>query len=155
MITLPKDVIITDPCYSKDTWCQVILHNVKPGRYYIDIYPNSGYDLSNGHAFLLTHENYLRDIHPRKLHKTPLGMDSGQIGVYPLEFYGDESLNLPVKDKYQAYIHKDSWYFAHCSEDMWNIINNDFTCDSGYGDGEAELYYDKDGDEIIRFAVIF
>jgi hypothetical protein len=32
-ITLGKEVMVSDPCYTESTWCQIKLDNVKPGNY--------------------------------------------------------------------------------------------------------------------------
>ena len=33
-ITLSNVVMVSDPCYKLDTWCQTIITNVLPGTYY-------------------------------------------------------------------------------------------------------------------------
>ena len=36
-ITLSENVMVSDPCYSPDTWCQTKLNSVLPGLYNVDV----------------------------------------------------------------------------------------------------------------------
>ena len=36
-ITLSENVMVSDPCYSLDTWCQTKLNNVLPGIYNVQV----------------------------------------------------------------------------------------------------------------------
>ena len=51
-ITLSENVMVSDPCYSPDTWCQTKLNNVLPGNYIVDVdYSDEGED------YLMDEEN--------------------------------------------------------------------------------------------------
>jgi len=36
-ITLSENVMVSDPCYTTDTWCQTKLDNVLPGLYNVEV----------------------------------------------------------------------------------------------------------------------
>jgi hypothetical protein len=36
-ITLSENVMVSDPCYTPDTWCQTKLDNVLPGLYNVEV----------------------------------------------------------------------------------------------------------------------
>ena len=155
-ITLPAHVIVTDPCYDDKTWCQAHLKNMKPGIYHIDYW--KAFDRWDGHAFVITHENYKRNIMPNKLSKEDIGMDAGMVGVYPIdEFHKDELIPADYEYVYgKPFENHDKWYSAVVPKNTFRILGTGFTSNSGYGDGSARLYYDMNSKkEIIRIAVLF
>lgn len=158
-ITLGKDVVVSDPCYTLGTWCQAVLDNVKPGVYHIDYY--KAYDRWDGHAFVLTHELYKRTAFPKEKHPATLGIDAGMVGVFAKEEYRNDSIISEDHQFTYDWIHEgegEKWYSAviPLNQDSYRIVGNGINSESGYGDGCAELRIDtnKDG-EIYRMAVLF
>ncbi len=158
-ITLGNKVVVSDPCYDLDTWCQGVINNVKPGEYHIDYY--NAHDRWDGHAFCLTHVDYSRGTFPKEHYPASIGMDAGMAGVFPFEEYRNDSI-IP-KDYQFAYdwMHDgegERWYSAVIPIDPlpFRIVGNGFNSESGYGDGEAELRVSTNAiGEIYRIALVF
>lgn len=160
-VHLNKDVVVSDPCYSLGTWCQAILNNVKPGEYVIEYYKAK--DSGVGHAFCLTHKNYKLSVFPKEHYSVTLGIDSGQVGVFPLEEFRNDSI-IPDNHAYFIKVHDinepgEKWYCGIVP--IWwvtpyRLVKNCFNSESGYGDGVAELRVSTNSKgEIYRIAVIF
>lgn len=80
-ITLGDMVMVTDPCYDLDTWCNGTLENVKPGTWHTE----TQYCDINGWgercaSILIWHENVPK---PTEFAHTDIvvGVDSGQAGI--------------------------------------------------------------------------
>jgi hypothetical protein len=148
-ITLPKDVIISDPCYDLDTWCMIHITHMKPGLYNIDFW--KAHDPWDGHRFIITHVDYKRNVIPKSESKETLGIDAGMVGVYPLHEFKNNDIVLE-----EYYDSNKKWYKAQGPIDTYNLFANGFISKSGYGDGTARLYYDENANgEVIRIAVLF
>lgn len=161
-VTLGEKVIVSDPCYSVNAWCNITLNDVLPGEYAIEFYKATTC-LFIGHAFCLTHSKYKAEVFPKQKHLGTLGIDSGQVGIFPFDdFRNDNSIpenwkNWPLGDD----IEKD-WYHAVMAFSGFNNkkpytkMGNCFNSESGYGDGSAELRFDRNSKgQIYRIAVVF
>lgn len=92
-ITLSDKVRISDPGYDIDTWCAGTLENVLPGKYEcrVQYYENRIAKIA------IFHEDHL-DIVPNEEADIDVGVDSGQCGIFDLDYF---SKNCK----------KESWYF--------------------------------------------
>jgi hypothetical protein len=102
-------MIVTDPCYNKETWCQAKLDNVKIGPWKATVeYSNEG-DWGDRVAQIwawhdsLGIDNPGRDMPPCSEYiPADIGVDSGQAGFFDLQKYPDD----PHQD--------DAFYQAVC-----------------------------------------
>lgn len=102
-------MIVTDPCYDKDTWCQAKLDNVKIGKWHATAEYSDEGDWGDRVASIWAWHDSLgitdpgRDF-PNCNESIPadIGVDSGQAGFFDLEQYPDD----PHKD--------DAFYDAVC-----------------------------------------
>ena len=86
-IELNDKVHISDPCYSVDTWCAGTLKNVLPGIYHCFYQKVDNGDWGTRIASIeVRHENYL-DIEPTEVTNIDVGVDSGQAGIYDLDYF--------------------------------------------------------------------
>lgn len=158
-IKLDENVVVSDPCYELEPkkWPQIILTNVKPGDYVIEVIDNKR---QSGNRFTLTHiEDYSGSSSFADKLVNSVIMDTGQIGVFPIgEFRNDELIpddykfefNIPFKNE------GDKWYIAISTAYVYKVIKNCFTCNSGYGDGSANLYVDENEEgQVYRITVVF
>ena len=104
-IKLGDKVRVSDPCYDVDTWCAGTLENVLPGEYQcftqrVDM-KDWGVRIANTEV---RHKNYL-DVEPTELQDIDVGVDSGQCGIYDLEYFIEAR-----KDKHGD----DEWYDRVC-----------------------------------------
>jgi len=157
-VVLPEHVIVSDPCYKKGTWCAAELTDVLSGKYYVDFY-HAEEDSWGGHQFVLVHENYKRGIMPKEFLDIELGIDAGMVGVYPENEFRNDSIVPPTEELY--FENELGWYSAiiphnEKNQKPWKIMQNCFTSESGYGDGVATLFVDRNKDKkIVRIGVKF
>ena len=120
-ITLSENVMVSDPCYSPDTWCQTKLDNVLPGKYNVDVQKSDldgwGTRVS---SITVIHEDY-EDTDDWEQH-SECGVDSGQCGIFCMTSYRNDEMSvgittppldnpfvLPYNDK-----GGDMWYEKMC-----------------------------------------
>ena len=159
VIELGEDVIVSDPSYEPNLWCNKHL-KVKPGKYTVDLWePDNSFE---GNILVITHESYPGLTIPRDLvNSVQLGIDSGQVGIYDLRDYqNNDVLDQLEKDgvlkEYPEFLY--GWYAYACTNGSSNtkLVGRGVTCASGYGDGVATLHYKENGQgEIVRIAVNF
>lgn len=147
-------LIVTDPCYNRGTWCQGIVENCLPGKWFCYIV-NDGGDVAELHA---VHEKY-RKRHLYTETKAPfeIGVDSGQAGVF------DESL-YPVGEC-GDYGDLNTFYGRACdaTEKSHNVglITEGAVSRSGYGDGGYDAYIgtayatDDHGGKCVSIRIVF
>lgn len=155
-ITLNNKVIVSDPCYSIDDWCNKIINNMQPGEYEcfgVLIDERIG-ELHLIHKEVLDIYKELEDIpyNPEPL-CCSIGVDSGQCGIFDYEYY----------DKHQPdddYDDSESWYTRICDITLdppccGTVDNVGVVSESGWGDGRYNLYSYLDTKSIKALKVVF
>lgn len=176
-IRLSRRVVVSDPCYTRDTWCMGFLENVKPGKYkpiltYTDETGGWGERVAEVAVF---HESagYISDSRWEKA-DFEVGVDSGQAGIFSDYIY-------PTGKDTGEYDDKTSFYGACCEATLgegykkfsewaekgqkgtcpeWlrggTILNEGVVSSSGYGDGEYECYFAQNTNgEIVAIKIVF
>lgn len=160
-ITLSENVMVSDPCYSLDTWCQTKLTNVLPGKYNVEV---DKHDEGTGwgvrvSSITVIHEDYVDDGDWEQ--HSECGVDSGQCGVFCMTSYRNDEMSvgittptldqpfvLPYNDK-----GGDMWYEKMCHftlhKDQWGLYDTGVVSSSGIGDGMYPLDVMMDGDKIV------
>jgi hypothetical protein len=160
-ITLSENVMVSDPCYTPDTWCQTKLDNVLPGKYNVEV---DKHDEGTGwgvrvSSITVIHEDYT-DNDDWEQH-SECGVDSGQCGIFCMTGYRNDELSksittptldnpfvLPYNDK-----GGDMWYEKMCHftlcEPQWGLYDTGVVSSSGIGDGMYPLDVMMDGDKIV------
>lgn len=149
---------ISDPCYDKDDVFGGMVISAKNGDWVgtADMEQTGwGERVVRLTAEHRDHSKFSESVRQRIM------VDSGQVGVFDLESYKDDSLVRNVKRIHKETICEDEpWYSICCdrtlSEYQWGVIPNGVVSTSGYGDGvyEATCFVDKNGD-AFRVEVIF
>ena len=104
-IELGNKVRISDPCYDVNTWCAGTLESVLPGEYQCFMQRTDMKDWGVRIANIeVRHKDYL-DVEPIELQDIDVGVDSGQAGIYDLDYFIEAR-----KDKNG----KDEWYDRVC-----------------------------------------
>lgn len=159
-IELKDKVVVSDPCYSLGVGCSAILSGVKPGKWFVESW-GAYADSWDGHMLVVRHESYKAFVFPKEIKDSAvLGIDSGQVGIYDLEEYRNDSIvdKLEV-DTPIGILEDDVWYSyaCHLGDDVpAKLVGNGVTSESGYGDGSAQLIIDRNSKgEIIRIGVNF
>lgn len=76
---------VTDPCYTKDTWCAGVLSNVLPGKWVAEkiVMDDSQTGWGDRISQLqIWHEDYLMSVTADELSDIHVGVDSGQAGFF-------------------------------------------------------------------------
>lgn len=98
-IELSDHVMVSDPCYDTDTWCNDDLHNVRPGTWRTKALYKDGLCTN-----LVVWHKDVKEPEFDKYEKTNInvGVDSGQAGVYDYNHFAKNCKN-------------DNWYNSMCT----------------------------------------
>ena len=90
--------MVSDPCYSLDTWCQTKLSNVLPGKYNVEVDKSDegGWGVRVS-SITVIHEDY-EDTDDWEQH-SECGVDSGQCGVFCMTSYRNDTIFKKIKVK--------------------------------------------------------
>ena len=146
-IKLGSRVIVTDPCYGIDTWCQGVLEDVKPGDYNCHIVEGVCGSWGNRvKEIAVTHCDSKFDISEIQIEQDfEVGVDSGNAGIFDYDFYKstcDEFLN---------------WFDKRGSDHFYNPGGQGLLASSGCGDGSYTCYthIDKTTGQVDGIRVVF
>lgn len=104
-IELEDKVRVSDPCYDVDTWCAGTLENVLQGKYQCYSQDVDAGDWGIRVASIeVRHEDYL-DVEPTELQDIDVGVDSGQAGIYDLNYF------IKAREDKDG---EDAWYKRVC-----------------------------------------
>ena len=136
-IDLSDKVVVSDPCYNRDTWCMRQDIPVLPGRYQVHIIMADEGEFGHRVASLVAvHEKYpITHQKQWRVVDEEIGVDSGQCGIfddsaYPdltdaagREAFYDECCNITLSKKQAGILHNGKGALSS----------------SGYGDGSYRL----------------
>lgn len=116
-VELRDKVRVSDPCYDMDTWCAGTLENVLQGKYQCFYQKVDTGDWGIRVASIeVRHENYL-DIESTELQDIDVGVDSGQAGIYDLDYF------IKAREDKNG---EDTWYDKICDSTSRYINNPDY-----------------------------
>lgn len=155
-IQLSNHVTVSDPCYESGIECASRLNNVKPGTYHCFMEREYA---SYGHVkhLIVCHSEHL-DVMDEYIYASEqeieVAVDSGTCGIFDTEYYDEYHQDTESEkhmDWYRRFVLDDSHY-----ADSFNFTDDAgvFT-DSGYGDGEYQVYVYEVNDEIVRICIEF
>lgn len=172
-ILLGKEVMVSDPCYTEPTWCQIKLNNVKPGKYYAFHKEHDAGDWGvRTSMILVVHEEHLIDNLKWKEHSGEVGVDSGQAGIFSYDTYRKDGLEMEVPtigydgrnfDWLDSISREDEvgedWYKKMCkitlTDTGWGTYSNGIVSRSGFGDGGYPLFTATRYGKVIAMAIDF
>lgn len=170
-ITLESEVMVSDPCYTDETWCQIKLKNVLPGTYLTTVKKTD--DRSWGErcsVLLAVHENYVEDSLSWRNYPGEIGVDSGQAGIFSLSTYKNDDIASSITTPDKTYDGRpftlgvkdrpgDEWYEKMCqftlSPESWGSYDNGVVSSSGIGDGGYRCLVAKHKGKIVGIAIDF
>lgn len=161
-INLGSNVVVSDPCYSRPTWCQTILEDVLPGRFVVQV--NEDPETTRCAEILVIHQDHIQK-HLDFVEHSSCGVDSGQLGVFDAASYRDDAyaagITTPEVDFDMGNSQEgDAWYTKMCkftlSNDGWGAYDAGVVSGSGWGDGVYPLYVARnDQDQIVAMMITF
>ena len=114
IIKLGEKVMVSDPCYGLDTWCQGVLENVLPGDYNCKVeHIDEGVFGVRVAAIEAIHQD--ARVIRYEAQDFEVGVDSGTAGIFDYDYY--------VK------YHKSSKESDHCDDNWYDRIY-DLTCEN-------------------------
>lgn len=177
-ILLGNSVIVTDPCYDTNTWCQAKVENVLEGKYDTCCNVVDTGDWGKRNASLIAiHENYRGEELNWEIFPAEIGVDSGQAGIFDIRDYRKDGLEMELpttmydgesfdSDKWKSFFSKkeddeegEDFYKKMCkftlSDEGWGSYASGVVSRSGFGDGAYVLRVAKDNDKVIGFFIDF
>ena len=92
--SLGNKVMVSDPCYSTDTWCQGVLENVRKGFWdaYIKMCDKGPWGIRVAELIVINldyNDEYtgLESEDINELQNFEVGVDSGTAGIFDYEYY--------------------------------------------------------------------
>jgi len=168
-ITLSENVMVSDPCYTPDTWCQTKLTNVLPGRYNVEVEKSDQGDWGTRvSGITILHESITDDgVSLEWEDHSECGVDSGQCGIFCMTSYRNdelsESITTPDVNFNLGDYRKDDggekWYEKMCrftlSEDQFGLYDTGVVSSSGIGDGLYPLEVMMDKEKIVGMRITY
>lgn len=171
-IELGPEVMVSDPCYTEPTWCQIKLKNVKPGRYRsFHKEHDTGFAGVRSSMIMVVHEDHMEDVHRWKKHSGEVGVDSGQAGIFSYDTYRKDGLEMEVPtigydgrnfdwlDSISRDGEGEDWYKKMCkitlTDTGWGTYSNGLVSRSGFGDGGYSLYVAARYRKIVAMCIDF
>ena len=158
--------MVSDPCYSPDTWCQTKLDNVLPGLYNVEV---DRHDEGTGwgvrvSSITVIHEDY-DDTDDWEQH-SECGVDSGQCGIFCMTSYRNDEVSVgittPTLDNPFVIPFRedgDKWYEKICHftlcEPQWGVYDTGVVSSSGIGDGLYPMEVMMDKEKIVGIRITY
>lgn len=87
-IALNDKVMVSNPCYGMNTWCQGVVDNVLKGNYKCTVETSDEGEFGNRvSAIQVMHEDYVKKSLEYSKENFEVGVDSGQAGIFDYEYY--------------------------------------------------------------------
>ena len=136
------EVLATDPCYDKGTWCTVPIKNVRAGNYkaYVEETDQGSWGIRNARLYLV-HEDYNpEELNFVEIPGSDAGVDAGVCGFFEDKpNYDDDAWDKLCDNEFEE------------NDRMFGIasVDNNFKCvgcwsESGYGDGGYPVFTAED-----------
>lgn len=164
MIKLNEEVMVSDPCYSRPTWCQHILKNVLPGEYECFTLEVQEYGRRIS-VLQVIHKDYLNTSLSWRKASDQIGVDSGQCGIFSIESYRNDMVQIerPVLvDGFAMPFNEqpgDTWYESMCHFTLcdkgWGEYSEGVVSSSGFGDGVYTCKVAKMDKKIVGITLDF
>lgn len=147
------ELIVSDPCYKKGTWCAGTLFAVN-GQWTASI------DVDDGIIQALIVEHTTATAKGDWV-KTDIegGVDSGQMSVFDSDFFRNnkEAAGMNVKDSHEE--DGAGLFYAACcatTEDQAGVLPHGAVSSTAYGDGSYDIYVKKDkSDNCVAVKIDF
>jgi hypothetical protein len=160
-IKLSDTVMVSDPCYTTDVWCNRILTGVLPGEYLTTVMKSDEKYWGERVGLLVAvHKIYTDHTLTWRTFPCDIGVDSGQAGIFSMEGYrNDELFTGEAECGFGKYKEGDNWYNHMCdmtlSKEQWGAYDTGVVSTSGYGDGSYRLLVAKYSGDIVGIGIDF
>ena len=147
-IEIGNAVRVSDPCYDLGVWCAGTIEGMLPGKYNCFVVMSDEKEWGHRVSYIeIRHENYLTKK-AGKLIPITVGVDSGQCGIYDLEYF--EKIKADKTADGEWY---DKVCLNTCSKDKEYkgciLDNKCLVSQSGYGDGSYRCYIGENANQKV------
>lgn len=161
IITLNDKVMVSDPCYGLNTWCQGVLENVLPGKYECKVgFADEGEWGTRVADIEVIHNDYLKEFLDYNDEDFDVGVDSGTAGVFDYEYYKKYHKDRSERDHVNSDWYERTGDITFVTDiqcfDANTIDGLGFVSSSGYGDGCYTCWTARDDEgKIVAIRVEF
>lgn len=141
---------VTDPCYTRDTWCKGVVNRALPGVWRASVkHVNTGDFGIRVSELVVQHETFT-NVPPSAWHQMPfdIGVDSGQAGIFDEERY-------PTGDT-GDYGDLNTFYGRACERtggsqvvEQAGVVAEGAVSSSGFGDGSYTCWTHLNADDQV------
>lgn len=152
---LGTKVMVSDPCYKLDTWCQGVLENVKSGIWeaYLKMVDTEMWGVRVAELITISSEHCEQYLTIMDEHQEfEVGVDSGCAGIFDYEYYCKCNEDWYEKQIIQQFFPGDesTWQKSVFTE------SNGVVSNSGYGDGGYDCYVARNTEgEIVGIRIVY
>jgi hypothetical protein len=167
-IKLSENVMVSDPCYSLDTWCQSKLSNVLPGLYNVEVEKSDEGDWGTRvSGITILHESITDDgISLEWEDHSGVGVDSGQCGIFCMTSYRNDEIaegitTPPLEKPFEIPFTDggDKWYDKMCNftlgEEQFGMYDTGVVSSSGIGDGMYPMEVMMDKEKVVGIRITY
>lgn len=159
-------VVVSDPCYTLNTWCKSIVDNVANGTWVAEVKQSDEGSWGIRNAELIAYHKTIGKPNDDNWahHSSNIGVDSGQAGFYDIDNYRKDDIakdkeKIDFGDNYDTE-DGDIWYRYNCyqtleGEHSAGVIEGGVVSSSGYGDGMYDFWVAIKEDKIVGLKLTF
>jgi hypothetical protein len=161
--SLGTKVMVSDPCYKLNTWCQGVLENVKSGIWdaYIKMIDTGMWGVRVAELIAVNSEHCKE--HPVIMYEQQefeVGVDSGTAGIFDYDYYAKYHTEDETDERWYSTRIFDQFFPTHDSSGWENSIFTDsegVASSSGYGDGGYDCYVARNYEDkkIIGIKIVY
>jgi len=163
-------MVISDPCYKLNSMVNATIENVKKGKWRADVIKSEDgkvNDFLYAYHIEISNDDELGCIDIKNLYKEEnllpcaFGVDSGQLGFFDYDGYGNSVRCKYLKRQYSEIIEPENQFYSFCcdstlSKERWGTLPFGVVASSGYGDGFYEVFALKNNEgQFVFFEAVF
>lgn len=152
---------ITDPCYTRDTWCMIPKHPALNGTWYADV---EEYEFEKGRIAKLVAHHERHSKHDADItHIGEIGVDSGQAGIFDEGTYPSDQETTGKLGSLRDLNRKAISFYDECclktcgDEGSGSVkhFGSGAVSSSGYGDGSYDVSGKIEDGKLVAVQITF
>ena len=164
--SLGNKVMVSDPCYGTNTWCQGVLENIREGFW--DAYIKTSNEGEGGmrvseliviNLDYNSEYNELNSEDINELQEFTVGVDSGTAGIFDYDYYCKYHNENGVDDEWYVIQIINQFFPTYAANSLENSVFTEFNgivSTTGYGDGSYNCYVVRNTEgEIIGIKIVY
>ena len=164
--SLGNKVMVSDPCYGTNTWCQGVLENIRAGFWDAYIKTSNegegGMRVSELVAINLDYNSEYNELNSEDINERQeftVGVDSGTAGIFDYDYYCKYHNENGVDDEWYVIQIINQFFPTYAANSWENSVFTEFNgivSTTGYGDGSYNCYVVRNTEgEIIGIKIVY